>query len=210
MNTPILTLASLNTMPTEPMDMAARRIADRLMALHRALFSFSTELVGEYFTPYTFIITRKELRCHMKRNGYKKYEITEELFPKKKKRGSMRRARRNKPISKMIGTLPGDVYIDEWDYKNDPHSVTDIEYDNDSIKLAILSHSVAAQDLKVGYRRTTNQIIDDFEPPMIPPISREEFMQKASFSAPFDVTDDQFDGDPVLIIPGPFDGEEEL
>ncbi len=144
MDAPIITFASLNTMP---MDVAARRIADQLMTLHRALFS-SFEYLSEDIPVFTWVMTRKELRCHMKRNGYKKYEITEELFPKKKKRGSMRRARKNKPICEMIGTLPGDVYIDEW-----------------------------------------------FNPQMTPPISREEFMQKASFSAPW---------------PGPFEGEEEL
>ena len=40
----------------------------------------------------------------------------------------------------------------------------------------------------------TTVIIDDFDPPEIPPISREEYLKKASFSAPIDVTDDQFDG----------------
>lgn len=43
--------------------------------------------------------------------------------------------------------------------------------------------------------RATAVIIDDFDPPEIPPI---------------DITDDQFDGDPVLIIPGPFEGEEDI
>lgn len=134
MDTQILTLASLNTMPMEALDMAARQVADRLMALHRALFS-SISPIGEYFTPYTFIMTRKELRYYMKVNGYEKYKITEELFPKKKKRGSMRRARMER----------------KW-----------CEFNDSSI---------------------------------IPPISREGFMQKASFSAPW---------------PGPFEGEEEL
>lgn len=54
----------------------------------------------------------------------------------------------------------------------------------------------------------TQVIFDDFDPPEIPPVSREEYLKRASFSAPIDVTDDQFDGDPVLIIPGPFEGEE--
>lgn len=44
--------------------------------------------------------------------------------------------------------------------------------------------------------RATQVFIDDFDPPEIPPVSR-----------PIDITDDQFDGDPVLIIPGPFEGE---
>ncbi len=47
----------------------------------------------------------------------------------------------------------------------------------------------------------TNVIIDDFfipEPTTVPPVSRQ-----------IDITDDQFDGDPVIIIPGPFEGGDE-
>ncbi len=131
MDAPIITFASLNTMP---MDVAARRIADQLMTLHRALFS-SFEYLSEDIPAFTWVMTRKELRYYMKINGYEKYKITEELFPKKKKRGSMRRARMER----------------KW-----------CEFNDSS---------------------------------MIPPISREEFMQKASFSAPW---------------PGPFEGKEDL
>lgn len=52
--------------------------------------------------------------------------------------------------------------------------------------------------------RATQVFIDDFfipEPSPIPPVSREEYLKKASFSAPID---------PVLIIPGPFEGEEDI
>lgn len=194
MDTPItMTLASLNTM-----DVAARQVADKLMALRKALFH-PFDFLYEDIPTFTFIMTRKELRRHMKQNGYKKYVITEELFPRKKKRGTMRRARIERKWGKFNDPpLPDGVYIDEWLGENDPHSVTDIDYDNDSIRRAIFAHSLSAQDLKVGYRRTTNQIFDDFDPPMIPPVSRK-----------IDITDDEFDGDPVLIIPGPFDGEEE-
>lgn len=145
MDTPIITFASLNTMP---MDIAAIRMNNQLMTFARKILH-SIEFLNEGIPTYMFIMTRKELRCHMKRNGYKKYEITEELFPKKKKRGSMRRARIERKWGKFNDPpLPDGVYIDEW-----------------------------------------------VDPPMTPPISREEFMQKSSFSAPW---------------PGPFEGEEEL
>jgi len=74
--------------------------------------------------------------------------------------------------------LPDGVYIDEW---SAPEETKQIGWDT-----------------SIWYRRTTNQIFDDFDPPMIPPVS-------APISRKIDITDDQFDGDPVLIIPGPFD-----
>lgn len=43
--------------------------------------------------------------------------------------------------------------------------------------------------------RATQVIIDDFDPPEIPPVSREEYLKKASFSAP---------------LPGPFEGEDDV
>lgn len=46
--------------------------------------------------------------------------------------------------------------------------------------------------------RATNVIIDDFfipEPTPVPPVSREEYMKRASFARPIDITDDQFDGE---------------
>lgn len=172
---------------------ANRQFNEYIKATTRAILTFSRSLSS--FFPYCrIVLSRKEYSYILKKQGFKKYEITEKLFPKKKKRGSMRRARRDKEFAKFFGTLPDDVYIDEWDYKNDPHQVSNVEYDNSSIELAMSSHSLASQDMRVGYRRTTNQIFDDFDQPEIPPISREEFMQKASFSAPW---------------PGPFEGEEE-
>lgn len=91
----------------------------------RAILAFS-ESLSNLITPYTITLSRKECRKFLAGTGLEKYEITERLFPKKKKRGSMRRARRDKEFTKFLGTLPSGVYIDEWDYKNDPHSVTDI------------------------------------------------------------------------------------
>lgn len=115
MDTPIITLASLNTIP---MGLAATRMNNQLMALTRALFH-TIEFLNEDIPAYTFIMTRKELKHHLKMNGYEKYKIAEELFPRKKKRGSMRRARRDKEFTKFFGILPGDVYIDEWDWREE-------------------------------------------------------------------------------------------
>lgn len=79
----------------------------------RAMLALSRS-VSNLLPPYPITMSRKEFGKILAGTGLKKHEITERLFPKKKKRGSMRRARRDKPISKMIGTLPDDVYIDEW------------------------------------------------------------------------------------------------
>jgi hypothetical protein len=109
-------------------------------------------------------MSRKEFRKVLSGTGLEKYEITERLFPKKKKRGSMRRARIERKWGKFNDPpLPDGVYIDEW---ADPEETKQISY-----------------DVSIGYRRTTNQIFDDFDPPEIPPVS-----------APW---------------PGPFEGEEE-
>lgn len=164
---------------------ANRQFNEYIKATTRAILTFSRSLSS--FFPYCrIVLSRKEYSYILKEQGFEKYEITEKLFPKKKKRGSMRRARIERKWGKFNDPpLPDGVYIDEWSAPEDTKQVS--------------------WDTSIGYRRNVNQIFDDFDPPMIPPVSREEFMQKASFSAPIDVTDDQFDGDPVLIIPGPFD-----
>ena len=37
-----------------------------------------------------------------------------------------------------------------------------------------------------------------------------DYLVGTRVSRPIDITDDQFDGDPVLVIPGPFEGEERI
>lgn len=150
------------------MEAANMKLNAYIKAGTRAILAFSESISNILNTYYPIVMSRKEFRKILKGTGLEKYEITERLFPKKKKRGSMRRARRDREITNFIRTMPENVYIDEWES----------------------AHSLDTQDVRVGYRRTTNQIFDDFDPPMI---------------APIDITDDQFDGDPVLIIPGPFD-----
>ncbi len=116
------------------MEAANMKLNAYIKAGTRAILAFS-ESVSNILNPYyPIVMSRKEFRKILKGTGLEKYEITERLFPKKKKRGSMRRVR----IERKWGKF------------------------NDSS--------------------------------IIPPISREEFMQKASFSAP---------------LPGPFEGEEE-
>lgn len=120
------------------MEAANMKLNAYIKAGTRAILAFS-ESVSNILNPYyPIVMSRKEFRNILKGTGLEKYEITERLFPKKKKRGSMRRARIER----------------KWGKFNDP--------------------------------------------PMIPPVS-------APISRKIDITDDQFDGDPVLIIPGPFD-----
>lgn len=136
------------------MEAANMRLNAYIKAGTRAILAFS-ESVSNILNPYyPIVMSRKEFRKVLAGTGLEKYEITERLFPKKKKRGSMRRARIERKWGKFNDPpLPDGVYIDEWDYKNDPQMTT---------------------------------------PPL--PVSREEFMQKALFSAPW---------------PGPFEGEED-
>lgn len=158
------------------MEAANMKLNAYIKAGTRAILAFS-ESVSNILNPYyPIVMSRKEFRKILKGTGLEKYEITERLFPKKKKRGSMRRARIERKWGKFNDPpLPDGVYIDEW---TAPEETKQVSYDT-----------------SIWYRRTNNQIFDDFDPPMIPPISREEFMQKASFSAPW---------------PGPFEGEEEF
>lgn len=80
----------------------------------REILAFS-ESVSNILNPYyPIVMSRKEFRKILAGTGLEKYEITERLFPKKKKRGSMRRVRRDKEFVKFFGTLPDGVYIDEF------------------------------------------------------------------------------------------------
>lgn len=94
-----------------------------IIALHnalcrRALFDIARD--PNFLQAFTYIMSRRELRHMLKEQGLKKYIITEKLFPRKKKRGTMRRNRKhNKDFAELIGTLPGDVYIDEWDWREE-------------------------------------------------------------------------------------------
>ena len=157
------------------MEAANMKLNAYIKAGARAILAFSKS-VSNILNPYPITMSRKEFRKVLAGTGLEKYEITERLFPKKKKRGSMRRARIERKWGKFNDPpLPDGVYIDEW---NVPEETKQVSYDT-------------SIGYRRGYRRTTNQIFDDFDPPMI---------------APIDVTDDQFDGDSVLIIPGPFEG----
>lgn len=161
------------------MEAANMKLNAYIKAGTRAILAFSESLSNILNPYYPIVMSRKEFRKVLSGTGLEKYEITERLFPKKKKRGSMRRARMERKWGKFNDPpLPDGVYIDEW---VTPEKTKQVSYD-------------ASIGYRRGYRRTTNQIFDDFYPPMI---------------APIDVTDDQFDGDPVLIIPGPFEGEKE-
>ena len=111
--------------------------------------------VSNLLPPYPITMSRKEFRKILARTGLEKYEITERLFPKKKKRGSMRRARIERKWGKFNDPpLPDGVYIDEW---TAPEETKQVSYDT-------------SIGYRRGYRRTTNQIFDDFDPPDISPV----------------------------------------
>lgn len=96
------------------MEAANMRLNAYIKADTRAILAFSESLSNILNPYYPIVMSRKEFRKVLSGTGLEKYEITERLFPKKKKRGSMRRARRDKEFSKFFGTLPDGVYIDEF------------------------------------------------------------------------------------------------
>lgn len=137
------------------MEAANMRLNAYIKAGTRAILAFS-ESVSNILNRYAIKVSRKEFRKVLVNTGLKKYEITERLFPKKKKRGSMRRARIERKWGKFNDPpLPDGVYIDEW---MAPEETKQVSYDT-------------SIGYRRGYRRTTNQIFDDFDPPEIPPVS---------------------------------------
>lgn len=148
------------------MEAANMKLNAYIKTAARAVLALSRSF-SDLLPPYSITMSRKNFRKVLAGTGLEKYEITERLFPKKKKRGSMRRARIERKWGKFNDPpLPDGVYIDEW---TAPEETKQVSYDT-------------SIGYRRGYRRTTNQIFDDFDSPEIPPVS-----------APW---------------PGPFEGEE--
>lgn len=122
-------------------------------------------LMKEPITLRTFL-QKKGLRGFYKAIGMPAYLRTEYLFPKKKKRGTARRKRRMKVYKQCFINFVNAKYGSGMIGTNAAHTIID-EY-------------IISRDELPAF---TEQ-----------PVSREEYLEKASFSAPF---------------AGPFEGEEE-